>query len=378
MSENTSLEIRDIEKRELNHIVASYEENRNELLERVPELIDWDMFTRKISPEMVDVLRMQHKRLKNREMTIKTQEKGLTKGFESGKVYYLQKKNRYQDGPYTISVLQKKTKRIRKYYGGKEILAKAKDKGWVTYFVRQEPEETVKLSSEDRVSGLRRFFSRGGEYKLVQKKRLSFCSLLPILIPAWFGIAVVTNILYLVTGILLLNHFYDTDPGLMLAISLLGAAALNFSARGTLIYMVICHLKRAKSYKVLQSIREQWPDFCMEKFISMASNRLKCIFYADSMADIGDFVSCDLTNTLVDYANVIDCETMDFRFEKMSQDEDYYYIDVRQKVLLTGDLKTKIKRKKLTVKLRFMRPKESIMSMDFYRDWYIGEIKIIK
>lgn len=378
MSENTSLEIRDIEKRELNHIVASYEENRNELLERVPELIDWDMFTRKISPEMVDVLRMQHKRLKNREMTIKTQEKGLTKGFESGKVYYLQKENRYQDGPYTISVLQKKTKRIREYYGGKEILAKAKDKGWVTYFVRQEPEETVKLSSEDRVSGLRRFFPRGGEYKLVQKKRLSFCSLLPILIPAWFGIAVVTNILYLVTGILLLNHFYDTDPGLMLAISLLGAAALNFSARGTLIYMVICHLKRAKSYKVLQSIREQWPDFCMEKFISMASNRLKCIFYADSMADIGDFVSCDLTNTLVDYANVIDCETMDFRFEKMSQDEDYYYIDVRQKVLLTGDLKTKIKRKKLTVKLRFMRPKESIMSMDFYRDWYIGEIKIIK
>lgn len=379
MSENTSLEIRDIEKRELNHIVTSYEENRNELLERVPELIDWDIFRRKVSPEMVDALQMQHKRLQNRKMTIKTKEKGLTKGFESGKVFYLQKENRHQDGPYTISVLQKKTKRIREYYGGEKILAKAKDKGWVTYFVRQEPEETVKLSSEDRVSGLRRFFSRGGEYKLVQKKRLSFCSLLPILIPAWFGIAVVTNILYLGTSVFLLNRFYyNVNPELLLGTALLGAAALNFSARGTLIYMVICHLKRAKSYKVLQSIREQWPDFCMEKFISMASNRLKCIFYADSMVDIGDFVSCDLTNTLVDYANVIDCETMDFRFEKMSQDEDYYYIDVRQKVLLTGDLKTKIKRKKLTVKLRFMRPKESIMSMDFYRDWYIGEIKIIK
>lgn len=120
----------------------------------------------------------------------------------------------------------------------------------------------------------------------------------------------------------------------MLGIALLGAAALNFSARGTLIYWIICYLKRTKSYKVLQSIREQWSGFCMEKFISMASNRLKCIFYADSMAEIGDFVSCDL--------------------------------------------KTKIKRKKLTVKLRFTRPKESIMSMDFYRDWYIGEIKVIK
>ena len=78
----------------------------------------------------------------------------------------------------------------------------------------------------------------------------------------------------------------------------------------------------------------------------------------------------------MDCANVIDCETIDFRFERMSQDENYYYIDVRQKVLLTGDLKTKIKRKKLTVKLRYMRPKDSIMSLDFYRDWYIADIKV--
>lgn len=376
MTENTGLEVRDIEKREWNHIVTSYEENRNELLERVPELIDWDMFRRKISPEMSDVLQMQHNRLQNRKMSIKTQEKSLTKGFESGKVFYLQNENRYQDGSYIIGVLQKKTKRMREYYSGNRMLAKVKDKGWVTYFVRQEPEEKVKLSSGDRVYGLRRFFSRGREYKLMQKKRLSIRSLLSILIPAWFGIAVVTNVLYLVTGVFLLNHFYNINSELLLGTALLGAAALNFSARGTLIYMVICHLKRAKSCKVLQSIREQWPDFCMEKFIAMASNRLKCIFYADSMAQIGDFVSCDLTNTLVDYANVIDCETIDFRFEKMSQDENYYYIDVRQKVRLTGDLKTKIKRKKLTAKLRFMRPKDSIMSLDFYRDWYIADIKI--
>lgn len=112
----------------------------------------------------------------------------------------------------------------------------------------------------------------------------------------------------------------------------------------------------------------------MEKFIAMASNRLKCIFYADSMAEIGDFLSFDLTNALVDFTNAIDCETIDFRFQGMSQDENYYYIDVRQKLLVTGDLKTKIKHKKFTVKLRFMRSKDSIMYTDFYKDWYVGEI----
>lgn len=41
MSENTSLEVRDIEKREWNHIVASYEENRNELLESSGRIFVW-------------------------------------------------------------------------------------------------------------------------------------------------------------------------------------------------------------------------------------------------------------------------------------------------------------------------------------------------
>ena len=106
----------------------------------------------------------------------------------------------------------------------------------------------------------------------------------------------------------------------------------------------------------------------------MADSRLKRIFYADSMADVGDFISCDLSEFLKKYANVVDCETMDFWFMGISQDDNYEYIDVRQKVLLTGDLGNRMKRKKLTVKIRYMRSKDSIMYTDFYRDWYVGEI----
>ena len=98
------------------------------------------------------------------------------------------------------------------------------------------------------------------------------------------------------------------------------------------------------------------------------------LFYADSMADVGDFVSCDLSTFLQIYADVLDCETLDFWFGKISQDDNYEYIEVRQKVLLTGDFGDIVKRKKLIVKLRFMRSKDSIMYTDFYRDWYVGEI----
>ena len=108
----------------------------------------------------------------------------------------------------------------------------------------------------------------------------------------------------------------------------------------------------------------------------MTSSRLKRIFYADSMEEIGDFVSCDLSSFLKDYENVVDCETIDFWFEGMSQDDTCQYMDVRQKVLLTGDLGKRMKRKRLIVKLRFMKPLESIMSMDFYHDWYVTSVEV--
>ena len=141
MSENTSLEVRDIERRELNSTINSYVGNKHELLERVPELIDWNMFRRRCTPELVEVLQMQHKRLQKRGVRLRTEEKTLSRGWESGKEYYLQTESRYKDGPYSIAVLKKKVKRIREYYREKQMLSKFKDKVWFTYFVRQEPEE---------------------------------------------------------------------------------------------------------------------------------------------------------------------------------------------------------------------------------------------
>lgn len=93
------------------------------------------------------------------------------------------------------------------------------------------------------------------------------------------------------------------------------------------------------------------------------------------MAEIGSFAGCDLTKVLEEYENVVDCETLDFWFVGMSQDDTYQYLNVRQKVLLTGDLGYWMKRKKLTLELRFMRSRDSIMYTDFYCDWYIFEMK---
>lgn len=377
MSENTGLEVRDIEKRELNASVNSYVENRNELLNRVPELIDWNMFYRRCAPELVEVLQMQHKRLKKRGVQLKTLEKDLSKGFESGKVYYLQTESRYQDGPYSIGVLKKKRKRIREYYREKQILSKFKDKARFTYFVRQEPGEGKKISSEDMAFKALGNYTREIEYQpepyfKEQKAMLGWLLTTPWVIM----ISSAGGLRYMLGGVMaMLFPFLQGDIVAIVPTIIVAGMECALTVSILKIYYLNWR-RRLKSHKVLQSIRQQYPEFCIEKFIAMTDSRLKRIFYADSMADIGDFVSCDLSEFLKDYANVVDCETLDFRFMGMSQDENYEYIDMRQKVLLTGDLGNRIKRKKRTVKIRLMRSKDSIMYTDFYRDWYIGEIDV--
>ena len=376
MSNNTSLEIRDIEKRELNHIVSSYAENKNELLERTPELIDWNMFRRKISPELVDVLQLQYKRLKKQGLTIKTQEKHMTKGWESGKEYYLQYENRYQDGPNSVGVIQKKVKRIREYYRENQMISRIKDKVWFSYFIKRDSDEVKKISSEDLAFVRLGAYGRDWEYLLEQNFNQEKNAQWLLVFSGWFLIGIVSScVYYLIFGFLRVS-FADLSEEFMISRSLIGAVGLDIVLRVRLIMACLQFRGRTKSNKVLQSIRKQWPDFCMEKFAAMTGSRVKRIFYADSMADIGDFVSCDLSEFLKDYANVVDCETLDFRFDGIFRDENYEYINVRQKVLLTGDLEIKMKRKKCTVNIRFMRSKDSIMYTDFYRDWYIDEIKV--
>ena len=354
MSENTNLEVRDIEKRKLDSAINSYADNKYELLEKVPEVIDWNMFQKRCVPELVQVFQMQCKRLQKRGIRLKTQENEMSKGWESGKVYFLKTVNRYQDGSDFIGVLKKKVKRIREFCREDRILAKFKEKIWFTYFVRQEAGEERKLSSEDMALKALGNYSRELEYQpelffKEQKSMLGWFLYTPWIFV--FCLKGLTALTMLVVGI--------------------GFIWTVFAIKS-----LVSWRQRVKSHKCLASIRQQYPEFYMEKFASMAGNRLKMLFYADSMAEIGDFVSCDLSTFLQTYANVVDCETMDFWFMGMSQDENYEYIDVRQKVLLTGDLGNRMKRKKLTVKIRYMRSKDSIMYTDFYRDWYISEIEV--
>ncbi|MBR6664188.1 MAG: hypothetical protein IKL22_00545 [Lachnospiraceae bacterium] len=380
MSENTNSKVmnietvRDIEKRELNSTINSYVGNKHELLERVPELIDWNMFRRRCTPELVEVLQMQHKRLKKRGVQLKTEEKTLSRGWESGKECYLQTESRYQDGPYTIAVLKKKVKRIRKYYREKKLLSKFKDKAWFTYFVRQEPEEGKKLSSEDMAFKALGNYTRETEYQpeaYFKEHMLSST----LTIPCAIMISSAGGLRYMLGGAM--SKWFPFLQGDIAAIApTLIVAGMECALAVSILKLWRNWKRRCKSHKVLQSIRKQWQDFSVEQFVSMADSRLKRIFYADSMADVGDFISCDLSEFLKKYANVVDCETMDFWFMGISQDENYEYIDVRQKVLLTGDLGNRMKRKKLTVKIRYMRSKDSIMYTDFYRDWYIGEVEV--
>lgn len=377
MSENNSPKVRDIEKRELNSIVTSYVESKTRML-NVPDLIDWDIVGRKVSPEMVEVLQRQCKRLKKRGITIWTQQRDMSKGWESGKVYYLQSEKRYQDGPCSIGVLEKKVKRYKEYCGKNRDSVGFHDKGWVAYFVTQEPGKEKMLSSEDMVFRRLGKYTRVSELQTPQDFKQDKNLTVSLLCTLWVvGNLVADGAGYVLRYLLpmLLPALPGNSMNSLVMGATIGVACIDCLFKVSLIKIFLSLRRRSKSRKALEHIREQWPDFSIEKFIAMADNRVKCILYADSMAEIGSFAGCDLTKVLEEYENVVDCETLDFWFVGMSQDDTYQYLNVRQKVLLTGDLGYRMKRKKLTLELTFMRSRDSIMYTDFYCDWYIFEMK---
>ena len=254
MSENTSLEVREIEKAELNHTVTSYVENKNELLERVPELIDWDMFQRKCTPETVAALQMQHKRLKRQGVQLKTQENDLSKGWIRGMLYYLQTESLYQDGSCSVGVLKKKRKRIREYYREKKLLSKFKDKAWFTYFVRQELEEGKKLSSEDMAFKALGNYTRETEYQPeAYFKEHMLSSILTI--PCAIMISSAGGLRYMLGGAM--SKWFPFLQGDIVAIApTLIVAGMECAFAVSILKIWQNWKRRCKSHKVLQSIRK--------------------------------------------------------------------------------------------------------------------------
>ena len=137
-------------------------------------------------------------------------------------------------------------------------------------------------------------------------------------------------------------------------------------------------IEKKTSDMAILCIQQRKPDFLPEKFKAMATARLKCIYYAESQEEIGDFLSTDINDFLDQHEDVVNCEQTGFLFENFWVYEDYMYMDVEQKVLLDLRKLNRIEQQEETVIVRFTKPINSIMSEDFYQDWYVTGVEVVK
>lgn len=133
-------------------------------------------------------------------------------------------------------------------------------------------------------------------------------------------------------------------------------------------------IKKKSPRTALLSIESRKPDFSPRQFMAMASSRLKCIYYAESMEDIGSFTDGDLSGFIGNHKSVVNCELAGFVFDDFVVTKDYMHMCVQMDVLLDCNIQRHIEQQEETVMVRFTKVRESIMSEDFYHDWYVTDV----
>jgi len=104
---NPEIEMRNIEERELIATITSYRISKSELLENRIEEPDWKEFQKRVSPEIVDALLMQQKRLKKQGLTLKIYEQDEFYKTKDEELQFIQNEKIWQDGAFRVRVLLK-------------------------------------------------------------------------------------------------------------------------------------------------------------------------------------------------------------------------------------------------------------------------------
>ncbi len=136
-------------------------------------------------------------------------------------------------------------------------------------------------------------------------------------------------------------------------------------------------IKKKSSHATLFSVQQRKLYFSPEKFIAMAAARLKCIYFAEGQEDIGAFADADFSRFVDEHKDVVNCDLTSFIFEDFYVTKDYMYMTVEQKVILDCNRQGRIEQQEETVIVRFMKARNSIMSEDFYQDWYVTDVGVV-
>lgn len=334
---------------------------------------DWGSATKELQKEHIS----QRKRLVRRGFSIELGDIDISRIPFLGNIPILDKDRFFYDGKYPIGCCRKKVKRIIKFTHEQETVDEFPSKIRLHYYTSGEPGEEAKVSSEE-VFYTREPFAERAEYW--NAKRWLWGQIHMALVIGGYGLLLTMGIIGL--GYSLVSAFMETSPSLAfrLHVVIIAIAAIlaGISLKGVVKRYLMVYNKRKQSKEVLHAIQKVKPDFCMEKFISIADSRIKSIYYMEKADDVSAFVNFDLTEFYMLNEDVLHCETNSFWFDAFYRDEATQYMEIIHRVVLYEDAGGRIKRSQCMLKVRFARPLESIMSSDYYYDWCIDRLEVLK
>ena len=277
-----------------------------------------------------------------------------------------------QDGKCYVGHLQNRMK-IHSFYERekKGRVGSFKEKLWVGYEILKTPKEDIRVVSENRREKAENNDVRC-EYLdesswMIEKMAVGYC----LFITGGVILAHLGSFIAFLLGTftnLIDNHMVGTTGFFFWVVTLFGVIYWTMYCRN----LVPSYKRRRASAKVVQYIREAIPDFCRGAFVSMAVNRIKTLFFADTFQQVGEFVNGDVSGFLSTHSYAVNYESQNFWFLSFWQDAESQHIEVLSEALVSEDLGTRVGRSKKYIKVLFAKPMKGIMA----EDWYVEKVEV--
>lgn len=279
------------------------------------------------------------------------------------------------DGEYTIGCFRKRMRRTTKYRRDHDEAVTFVDLPWVHYYVRQKDGEVGQISSVDMLYETE-LCGRRTEYlplDVMKKKKIPINILCILLILLWMVCCMCAIMFYAfsMSGKSISMMIW----GLFLA---LGAGYVAFKVTKLHGRCEGSYNYRLRSRKMMEAIRQEKPDFCLDRLVSLIDEKLNHIIYAEDKEELVAFTEDGLGNFRRDHENVINVERMNFWINKCRKEDGCLYLQITERLWITRDDRNAITREREDVRLQLMKPVDGIMAEDFYEDWCITSAEITK
>ncbi len=325
------------------------------------------------SEEMREGFIRQQKRLRKRELQIEIEEEDVQLFPHLNMGGLAQLCDFATDGEYTIGCFRKRMKRTTKYRRNHDEAATFVDLPWMHYYTREKEGEAGQLSSVD-VLYESSLCGRNTEYlpfPVLEKKKVSIIALAVLMTLLWMACGICAIFFYALT-------MANRDWGVLLAFLALGVGKVALDVTKLHGRCSGSYHYRLRSRKMIELIRKEKPEFCVDRLVSLIDDKLNHIIYAEDKEELVSFTEGSLGNFRRDHENVVNVERMNFWIDKCKKEDGCLYLQVTERLWVTRDDRNAITREREDVQLQLMKPVDGIMSEDFYEDWCIISAEVTK